>query len=156
MVMDGLQGPSGSQGLQGPSGSQGLQGPSGSQGLQGPSGSQGLQGPSGSSASLTRTINSQTGTSYLLALTDAGGVITFSNSSTITVTVPAETTVNFPVGTQIDLIQTATGRVTIANASGVNIWSQSNNRSIAATYVGVTLLKLTGTNSWILLGNLIA
>lgn len=101
------------------------------------------------------SINSQTGTAYTLTLSDAGKLIILTNSSAITVTVPANSSVAFPVGTQIDLVQGGTGKVTISPATGVTINSQSGNKSIAAQWVGVSLVK-TDTNTWLLLGNLIA
>ena len=154
----GIQGPSGSQGIQGPSGSQGIQGPSGSQGStgpQGPSGSQGPQGIQGTTGTMSpRIINAQIGTSYTLQLSDAGGLITMNNASASIVTVPASSSVPFALGTELDVLQLGTGKVTFGSGSGVTINSQSGNKSIGAQYVGVTLVQLA-TNSWVLLGNLI-
>jgi len=100
------------------------------------------------------TINAQTGTTYQFVLTDKK--VTLNNASPVTVTVPANDTVAFPIGdTQIDVIQKGAGKVTFAAAGGVTINSQAGNLSIAAQYVGVTLVK-EGTNTWYLLGNLIS
>jgi hypothetical protein len=71
------------------------------------------------------------------------------------VTVPANSSVAFPVGTQIDLAQIGAGKVTVAPASGVTINSKAGNKSIAAQYVGVSLFQ-TDTDTWLLLGDLIA
>jgi len=100
-------------------------------------------------------INNQTGTSYTLTLSDAGKLILLNNSSAITLTVPSNSSVPFPIGTQIDIVQAGTGKVSINPATGVNINSQSGNRSIAAQWVGVSLIKID-TDTWLLLGNLIA
>jgi hypothetical protein len=107
-----------------------------------------------------RTINAQTGTTYTFVLADgsaAGGnpLVTASNASAQTYTVPTNASVAFPVGTQIDLLQLGAGKVTLAAAGGVTITSQSSNLSIAAQYVAVSLIK-TATNTWTLIGNLIA
>jgi hypothetical protein len=108
-----------------------------------------------SKSDVTRSINFQTGTSYTLQLTDAGDVIDCSNAAAITVTVPPNATVAFAVGTQIEVMQGGAGKVTMAQGAGVTINSQNGNKSIAAQYVGVTLLK-TATNTWRLMGNLTA
>lgn len=107
-----------------------------------------------------RTINAQVGTSYTFVLADgsAGGafpLVTASNVAAQTYTVPNNSSVAFPVGTQIDLIQLGSGQVSIAAAGGVTIGSKSGFLKVAAQYVGVTLIK-TGTNSWVLLGDLVA
>jgi hypothetical protein len=100
----------------------------------------------------TGGINAQTGTSYTLALTDASKLITLSNSGAITVTIPLNASVAFPVGTQIDLCQIGAGKVTLTSTATIN--SLSSNKSIAGQWVGVSLYNL-GTDNWLLLGALI-
>ena len=105
-------------------------------------------------AKLTSAINAQTGTSYTLVLTDASKLITLSNASAIAMTIPTNASVAFPIGTQIDLCQIGAGKVTFSG-SGVTIDSQGSNKSIAAQWVGISLIK-TATDEWLLIGNLIA
>jgi hypothetical protein len=100
-----------------------------------------------------RTINAQTGTTYTLALADANQMVTLSNASGITLTVPANGTIAFPTNTEIDLVQLGAGQVTVAAAGGVTINSYQSKLSIAGQYAGATLKK-TGTNTWLLIGNL--
>lgn len=109
---------------------------------------------------LGRTINAQSGTTYTFVLADgsaAGGnpLVTASNASAQTYTVPTNASVAFPVGTQIDLMQQGAGKVTVAAAGGATINSKSANLSISAQYVAVSLVK-TATDTWTLLGDLIA
>jgi len=103
---------------------------------------------------VTRTINAQTGTSYTFVLTDAGKACEFTNASAVTVTVPPNSSVAFPVGTQIDVMQGGAGKVTFAQGSGVTIKSFGSNKSLAGQEVGGTLLKMA-TDTWRLMGNLI-
>ncbi|MGV6875957.1 hypothetical protein ACUSIJ_25135 [Pseudochelatococcus sp. B33] len=98
-------------------------------------------------------INTQTGTSYTLALADAGRVVERNNSSANTVTVPANATVAFPIGTRIDVFQVGTGQTTIAAASGVTIRSADSKLAIAKQYGGASLYK-RATNEWLLIGGL--
>jgi hypothetical protein len=104
------------------------------------------------SAKLTGlTINAQTGTTYTLALSDAHDLVTLSNVSAITLTVPTNAVVGFTIGDQVNLVQLGTGQVTIGGA-GVTIRSQGSKLKLNGQYSGATLVKL-GTDEWILIGN---
>lgn len=65
-------------------------------------------------------INTQTG-SYTLALTDRGGKVRMNVASANTVTVPPNSAVAFPIGTQIIIRQVGTGQTTIVAGSGVTL-----------------------------------
>ena len=82
-------------------------------------------------------------------------MVTFSNAAAQTVTVPPNSSVAFPIGTQIDCAQIGAGKVTFAEWAGVTIQSKAWNKAISAQYVGATLKKI-GTDTWLLLGDLIA
>jgi hypothetical protein len=104
----------------------------------------------------TRAVNAQTGTSYTLALTDAGDVVTMSNASANTLTIPTNASVAFDVGTQIDVAQLGAGATTITASSGVTlngVASPTTGGAIGARYGSVTLLKLA-TNTWLVTGNI--
>jgi hypothetical protein len=100
-------------------------------------------------------INAQTGTTYTLVLTDAGKLISSSSSSAVTITVPPNTDVAFPIGTRIDLLRIGTGTCTIAEGSGVTISSKASNKKLSSTGSGATLIKFA-TNTWWLVGDLSA
>ena len=100
------------------------------------------------------SINTQTGTTYTLVLTDAQKLITLGNAGAIAVTIPTNASVAFPVGTQIDCIQILAGAVTFSGA-GVTINSKDSEKTINDQWVGVTLIK-TATDTWSLLGDLVA
>lgn len=99
-------------------------------------------------------INAQTGTTYTFVLTDASKLVTFGNAGAITVTIPTNASVAFPISTQIDCIQILAGKVTFGGA-GVTINSKDGNKAINGQWVGATLIK-TATDVWSLLGDLIA
>lgn len=103
----------------------------------------------------TRTLNSQTGTTYTFVLTDSGKICEFANASAVTVTVPPNSSVAFPVGTQIEVTQTGAGKVTLAQGSGVTITSLASFKSIGGQYASATLYK-RATDTWQLSGSLIA
>jgi hypothetical protein len=98
--------------------------------------------------------NAQTGTSYTLALTDAGKMVTLSNAAAITLTIPTNASVAFPVDTRIDLLQYGAGQVTVGG-SGVTIRSSGSKLKLTGQYSGATLWK-KDTDEWVLIGDITA
>lgn len=98
-------------------------------------------------------INAQTGTSYTLALSDAGTLVTLDNGSAITLTVPDEGSVNFAVGTSILLAQIGAGQVTVEEgATGVTVHTPETLK-LRKQFAQATLVKI-GADEWLLEGNL--
>ena len=93
--------------------------------------------------------------STTLIKTDAGKLLIMNVSSANTVTVPLNSSVNLPVGTQISIIQTGSGQTSFVAISGVTINSDTSKLKISTQYSGATLIK-TATNTWSLIGNLSA
>ena len=98
-------------------------------------------------------INTQTGTTYTLVLGDAGKLITSNNASPVTITVPPNTDVAFPIGTRIDILSIGAGLTTLAQGSGVTISSKDSNKKLTAQGSAATLIK-TATDTWWLVGDL--
>ena len=96
-------------------------------------------------------FNAQTGTTYTLVLTDVAKVISLSNASAITLTIPTNATVAFPTGTQVLLYQGGAGQVTVGGA-GVTIRSQGTKLKMNGQYSVAGLLKV-GTDEWVFFGN---
>jgi hypothetical protein len=103
-------------------------------------------------------VNPQTGTTYTLALTDAPsssgnqGIVTMNNGSANTVTIPANATVAFAVGTGFQVIQLGAGQTTIAittdtllNASSVT--ARAQNSTLTLTKIATTTWVLGGDNT---------
>lgn len=108
-------------------------------------------------AGLNETIplNSQTGTTYTLAVNDAGQLVTLANASAVTLTVPTNASVAFAIGTQITITQAGAGQVTVAGAVGVTVNSADGDLKLRTQWSAATLIK-TNTNSWILIGDITA
>ena len=130
----------------------GPQGADGATGPTGPTGATGATGPTGPVASLTQ--NAQTGTTYTLVLTDKDKLVELSNASAITLTVPTNASVAFPVGAEVNLLQTGAGQVTVAGAGGVTV-NATPGLKLRAQWSGATLVK-RATDTWVLLGDLSA
>jgi hypothetical protein len=98
-------------------------------------------------------INAQTGTTYTPQLTDAGKLITLSNNSAITLTLPLNSAVAFTYGTSgavINVANIGAGTVTIA-AGGTTIIGTGLLHLV--TGQGATLVKI-GQNIWWCAGGL--
>ena len=70
-----------------------------------------------------------------------------------TVTVPNNSSVAFPIGTEITVMQYGAGVTTIVAASGVTFRSKDFSTRIGDQYTGATLIK-RDTNEWYLIGNI--
>ena len=102
----------------------------------------------------TATLSTKTA-DYNLGLVDAGQTLLIDSTNDVTVTVPLNSAVPFAIGQRLDVVRLNTGNVTFAGAVGVNINSKNSNKKIAARYSGATLIK-TGTDTWVLIGDLTA
>ena len=100
----------------------------------------------------TIPLNNQTGTTYTLVASDAGDLVTLTNASPITLTIPLNSSVAFATGTQITITQSGSGKVTVAGAVGVTVNSADGFLSLRSQWSAGTLIK-TATNSWILIGD---
>jgi hypothetical protein len=72
-----------------------------------------------------RTENIQVN-SYTLALADRDRVVAMNNTGNVTVTIPNDSTVDFPIGSLVYVTKLNTGGVTLAAASGVTATATGN------------------------------
>lgn len=105
-------------------------------------------------AGSTVTANTQTGTAYTLVLGDAGEVIEMNNAAANTVTIPPNSSVAFPVGTIIEVLQYGAGQTTIAAGVGVTLRSPAGKTKTAVQYSSATLRK-RATDEWMLEGDIV-
>jgi hypothetical protein len=101
-------------------------------------------------------INTQTGTTYTTVLADNGKLVTLSNASPITLTIPPNSSVAYPVGAQLNLAQLGAGQVTFAGGSGVTIVSTGATASapkLRAQYSTATAVQ-TSTDNWLVMGDI--
>ena len=101
-------------------------------------------------------INAQTSTSYTTVLADNGKLVTQTNASAITTTIPPNASVAYPVGAQINVAQLGAGQVTFAQGAGVTIVSTGSTASapkLRAQYSTATAIQ-TATNTWLVIGDI--
>jgi hypothetical protein len=98
--------------------------------------------------------NAQTGTSYTSVLEDNGKMVEMNNTSANTFTVPLNSSVAYPVGAQINILQTNIGQTTVVATSGVTV-NATPGLKIRAQWSSATLIK-RATDTWVLTGDLSA
>lgn len=96
----------------------------------------------------TLAFNAQTGTTYTLVAADLGKLVTLSNASAITLTIPPSV---FAVGNQIHIQQLGAGQVTIAGGSGITF--TGTGTKLRTQYSAATII-CTNTSTFTVLGDL--
>jgi hypothetical protein len=106
----------------------------------------------GSGGGSAPTVNVLSGTSYTLALTDANNrIVCTNNDSVVSITIPLESSVAFPIGTGIDIIGYGTSTVSIGAATGVT-FRGTPGKLLRTQYSGCSLIK-TASNTWVIVGD---
>jgi hypothetical protein len=99
------------------------------------------------------TIDPETA-SYTLILTNQDQMVEMNVSAGNTLTVPANSSVAFPIGTRIHVVQTGSGQTTITPAGGVTV-NGTPGLKTRAQWSAVTLVK-RATDTWVAFGDLTA
>jgi hypothetical protein len=98
--------------------------------------------------------NAQTGTTYTSVLEDNNKIVEMNNGSANTLTIPLNSSVAYPVGAQINVLQTGTGQTTIAATAGVTV-NATPGLKLRAQWSSATLIK-RATDTWVAVGDLSA
>jgi hypothetical protein len=89
-----------------------------------------------------------------LVLADASKLVEINNGSANNLTVPLNSSVAFPIGTQVSILQTGAGQTTIVATGGVTI-NATPGLKLRAQWSSATLIK-RGTDTWVAVGDLSA
>jgi hypothetical protein len=92
--------------------------------------------------------------SYTLVLADKTKIVEMSVAGANTLTVPPNSSVAFPVGSQINILQTGAGQTTVTAGAGVTI-NATPGLKIRAQWSYATLIK-RATDTWVLVGDISA
>jgi hypothetical protein len=104
----------------------------------------------------SRTPIVQKTASYALStLTHRDSLIEVSSTDATTITIPEDATVNYPIGTTLDILQTNTGQVTIAPVSGSVTVNATPGLKLRTRWSSATLMK-RAANTWVVFGDLTA
>ena len=101
----------------------------------------------------TRTIDAYAATTHTLVLGNAANIVHMAHASAKTLTVPANATVDFDDGTQIDLLTTGGGTMLVSPAGGVTVQSAGSRYTLKN--LGMATLVYLGSDVWVLDGNLV-
>jgi hypothetical protein len=96
------------------------------------------------------TVRTQSGTTYTLALTDAGDYIQTTSTTAVTITVPPQSSVTWAADTEIYFEQNNTGQIAILAGTGVTVNTSETLKSFAR--YSVLALKRVAENVWTLTG----
>jgi len=100
------------------------------------------------------TFTEKTASYTLDALPHQDAVVEMNSGSATTFTIPANSTLAWPVGASMDIMQTGAGQVTVSGASGVTVNFTPGNK-LRTQWSSCTIMKRS-TDSWILFGDLTA
>ena len=103
---------------------------------------------------LAEPLTNAQAASYTLVLSDRNKIVEMGVGTANTLTVPPDSTVTFPTGTHITIIQTGSGQCTVTQGSGVTI-NATPGRKLRAQWSGATLIK-RAADTWVLIGDLSA
>jgi hypothetical protein len=110
-------------------------------------------------ASAALAINAQTGTTYTFVLADADNkLVTASNASAQTYSIPTNANVAYPIGSQINIIAIGAGQVTINAVTSGTTTVLSNGATAASPklrvqYSSATCIKVA-TDTWYVIGDI--
>ena len=101
-------------------------------------------------------ISQKTASYTLSSLTERDDLIEMGSASAITLSIPTDATLDFPIGTSIDILQTGAGQVTIAAVTpGTTTVNATPGLKLRTTWSSATLLK-RAANTWVVFGDLTA
>jgi hypothetical protein len=111
-------------------------------------------------ASAALALNAQTGTTYTFVLGDADNkLVTASNASAQTYSIPTNANVAYAIGSQINIIAIGAGQVTINAVTSGTTTVLSNGGTAASPklrvqYSSATLVKVA-TDAWYVIGDIV-
>ena len=100
-------------------------------------------------------ISQKTASYTLSSLTERDDLIEMGSASALVLTIPTDATLNYPIGTSIDILQTGAGQVTIAPVSGTVTVNATPGLKLRTTWSSATLFK-RAANTWVVFGDLTA
>ena len=92
--------------------------------------------------------------SHTLVLSDKDKLIEMNSASANTLTVPLNSSEAFPIGSQLNILQTGTGQTTIAPVSVSVTVNATPGLKLRAQWSSATLIK-RAENVWVLAGDLV-
>jgi len=100
------------------------------------------------------SFNEQTGLTYTLSLSDRSKIVTVDNASANTVTIPTNAAIEFPVGTEIRVLQVGAGTTTIQGDTGVTLNGVSSGSGAMTGQWDEVRLYKKASDEWYAVGGI--
>jgi len=94
----------------------------------------------------SQAVNAQTGTTYTFVGADAGKLVSASNASAVTFTIPPQSSVTWGANAVIKVVNYGAGALTVAGGSGVTV---TNTATTLAQFESAAAIR-TGSDAWTL------
>ena len=98
-------------------------------------------------------IVEKTASYTLTSLTERDDLIEVNSTSPCVISIPEDSTVNYPVGTSLDILQTNTGEVSIAPVNGNVTVNATPGLKLRTRWSSATIFK-RAANTWVVYGDL--
>jgi hypothetical protein len=120
----------------------------------GSNGATGATGATGAAAPTITEIVTVPDSSYTMLLTDNNKLLYFTNSSAVTLIIPTNASVAFPIGSTINFTQAGSGQIFATGPSGGTL-NYTPGTKTRAQWSVASAIK-TGTDTWLLGGDLVS
>jgi len=98
-------------------------------------------------------IVQKTASYTLTTLTERDDLIEVNSASACVISIPEDATVNYPIGTSLDILQTGAGEVSIAGVSGTVTVNATPGLKLRTQWSSATIFK-RAANTWVAYGDL--
>jgi hypothetical protein len=98
-------------------------------------------------------IVEKTASYTLTSLTERDDLIEVNSTSPCVISIPEDATLNYPIGTSLDILQTNTGEVSIAPVSGTVTVNATPGLKLRTQWSSATIFK-RAANTWVVYGDL--
>jgi hypothetical protein len=105
------------------------------------------------STDLPGIVHNLQNASYTLVLGDAGKMVEMNSASANTLTIPPNSSVAFPIGTQVGVRQVSAGVTTVAVSGSATVVSRASLVALAGAWAEAMLTK-RATDQWVLSGDI--
>jgi len=104
----------------------------------------------------TSDINTVSGTTYTFVLNDYKKTVLCTSNSGVTLTIPPQSSVSWPTGAILTIVQNGTGQITVVGDTGVTLNTQGGSGARKTRYQHqVASAYRTGSDTWMITGDLI-
>jgi len=107
----------------------------------------------GSVTSVT-DLTATTSSSYTFVATDQSNMVSFNSANPITGLIPPNSSVPFPIGTEIGVFQLGAGQLHITTGSNAVSLNAADGETKARVQYSSAMCVKTGTDGWLLVGDL--